>query len=149
MIADNRYSTANTFEALYTSYYDYLTIKEVTQDRIYQETLPGAGTVANFVFSVRAECDGILDLTDPDTQAILGTNLQELTGDWRLLNENKIVAPTQMLGQVAHDFGTIRGIRYPSKIEPHRANLVIFKARMLYPLQPINLPHGFPEQEPL
>lgn len=149
MLADNRYTRADRFPALYTSYYDYLAIREVTQQRIYQEALPGAGTVSNFTFSVRVNCDGVLDLMQPEIQSALGTNLQELTGEWKLLNELNLDAPTQILGQAAFESGVVKAIRYPSKIEPHRANLVIFKDRIGHPLVPLNLPPNFPPQEPL
>ncbi|MFD2610749.1 RES family NAD+ phosphorylase [Deinococcus taklimakanensis] len=150
MKADNRYSRAYRFEALYTSYYPTIAMLEVIQSKNFQGFMPGAISVQHFTFSLSVRSDGILDLTVPDVQKLLGTNLQELTGDWKTVNqEYGEDAPTQILGQAAYDCERIKAIRYPSKIDPTMANLVIFKNRIGFDLMPLSLPADFPDQTPL
>lgn len=149
MLADNRYTRKDRFPALYTSHEPYLSILEVTQSPSFQGAFPGAAAVAHITFSVRANMGDVLDLTVEEIRQIIGTNLQELTGDWKRMNLDGLDAPTQILGQAAFDSGRISAIRYPSKIAPDKANLVIFKERIAYQLSPINLPEGFPDQDPL
>lgn len=150
MKADNRYSRASRFEALYTSYYPQIAMLEVIQSKNFQGSMPGASSVQHFTFSLSVKSDGILDLTEPSVQKLLGTNLQELTGDWKTVNQlYEEDAPTQVLGQVAYECERIKAIRYPSKIDPTVANLVIFKNRIGFDLVPLSLPAGFPDQMPL
>lgn len=149
MIADNRYTRQGRFPALYTSYIPNLAMLEVTQSPIFQGAFPGAAGVSHFIFSVKADMGNVLDLTVPEVREMLGTNIQELTGDWKHMNAEEQDAPTQILGQAAFDSGLIHAIRYPSKIDVSKANLVIFKERIDYSLIPLDLPEGFPPQDPL
>ena len=92
---------------------------------------------------------GVLDLTQDHVQDVLGTNLQELTGEWKAMNARGLDAPTQRLGRVAFHSGRVQAIRYPSKLQPHRANMLLFKDRIGAPLVPARPPVNVSDQDPL
>jgi hypothetical protein len=63
--------------------------------------------------------DRVLDLTDHEVEAALGTSLAELTGDWRLSQERYLqgggpMPPSQLLGKLAYESGRFDAIQYPS-----------------------------------
>jgi len=147
--ADNRYTRAGTCAALYTSHYPELALLEVMQGSAFHEAFPGAASPVHVTFTVRVDLTRVLDLTLDDVQDALGTNLQELTGEWKALNALGRDAPTQRLGCVAFESALVQAIRYPSKLQPNRANMLLFKDRIDVPLVPAGLPAGFPDQEPL
>lgn len=147
--ADNRYTRAGVCAALYTSHYPELAYLEVLQGSTFNEAFPGATPALHVTFSLQVALTKLLDLMDAQVQAQLGTNLQELTGEWKALNTQGLEAPTQRLGRLAFESGQIEGVRYPSKIQPQRANVLLFKDRLTFPLVPLGLPASFPDQEPL
>jgi len=73
----------------------------------------------------------VLDLTEPAVQAATGTTRQELTGDWRPTQIAGAEAPTQLLGRVGYESGTIQAIRYYSaKNQPDGRCLAVFPERL-------------------
>jgi RES domain-containing protein len=81
------------------------------------------------LISVKFELSDVLDLTDPEIIALLGTSHQELTGSWMSMNP----APTQVLGEAAYETGRIVAIKAPSAANrQHEAatNLVVFRDRL-------------------
>ncbi|WP_027482281.1 RES family NAD+ phosphorylase [Deinococcus pimensis] len=147
--ADNRYTRAGTCAALYTSHYPDLALLEVMQGSTFNEAFPGATSAVHVTFNVRVDLTDVLDLTHGDVQEALETNLQELTGEWKAMNARGLDAPTQRLGRIAFESRQVQAIRYPSRVQPHRANMLIFKDRVSTPLVPAGLPRDFPDQEPL
>ena len=76
----------------------------------------------------------VLDLTDRDVQARLGTSLQELTGAWRPMQTRGELAPTQMLGQLAYESNRFMGLRSSSAANTdHGHILVVFTGRLRSP----------------
>lgn len=88
------------------------------------------------VFAVKGVFESILDLTDPQIQAELGTSFSELTGQWRVpqaryLRGESPLPPTQLLGQAAYGTGSILGMKYDSaKNSGEGFNLVVFSDRL-------------------
>jgi RES domain-containing protein len=66
------------------------------------------------LFSVDGVLADVLDLTDIDIQSRLGTNLAELTGDWRVTASLGLAPPTHLLGQVAYDSRVVTALVYAS-----------------------------------
>ena len=67
-------------------------------------------------------------------QAKLGTNSQELTGEWRYTQEGGGEAPTQALGTICYETGLFDAIRYPSsKNLPGGRCLAVFPDRLKSP----------------
>ncbi len=71
----------------------------------------------------------VLDLTDAATLHALGTNEQEMTGEWLRASN----PPTQVLARVAYDSGRIAGMKYGSVKHPGGVNLVVFPDRLVPP----------------
>jgi hypothetical protein len=88
------------------------------------------------VFAVQGSLEKILDLTDHWVQARLGTSLSELTKDWRIpqslhLRGDGPLPPTQLLGRVAYDTGSILGMKFDSAKNPGEGfNVVVFPDRL-------------------
>ena len=71
------------------------------------------------IFAVEGVLDHVLDLTDAEVEAALGTSLAELTGDWWFSQERHLKAqgpmpPCQLLGKVAYLSGRFDAIQYRS-----------------------------------
>jgi len=78
----------------------------------------------------------VIDLCGPLVQQALDTTLEELRMPWLPLNDppsntRPQAAPTQILGTVAYQLGTIEALRYPSLKNPEGVNLVLFSDRLL------------------
>lgn len=88
------------------------------------------------IFAVKGVLERILDLTDLHVQAALGTSFSELTGQWRVpqaryLRGEGPLPPTQLLGQVVYEAGSILGMKYDSaKNEGEGFNFVVFSDRL-------------------
>jgi RES domain-containing protein len=81
------------------------------------------------LLSVRIQLSGgVLDLRDGKIQSLLGTSRQELTGHWI----SGTVAPTQLLGETAHELGNVVALQAPSAADPNGfgENVVVFKDRL-------------------
>jgi hypothetical protein len=87
--------------------------------------------------SVLGVLTNLLDTTDPVVQAKLGTNQQELTGDWakaqvKYLAGAGSMPPTQVLGQAAFDVGGIVGLIYETTKSPTNGKgILVFTDRLV------------------
>jgi hypothetical protein len=80
----------------------------------------------------------VMDLTDPHTQTLLGTNAQELTVDWDAYQINRRtsvshptgIAPTQELGRALFTTG-IEGFWSVSAKVPYAKTLTVFPDNLL------------------
>lgn len=92
------------------------------------------------ILNVQVTLQKIADLTQMSEQALLGTNAQELTGDWEgfhrrtpqdSVNQPVGVAPTQELGQALFDIPDLEGFRSVSARMPARMTLMVFPDKLL------------------
>jgi RES domain len=92
------------------------------------------------VLNVNVTLQNVADLVNPPSHSLLGTTVQELTGDWAGYQARKAgltpistsigLAPTQELGQALYKLG-FEGFRTISaKASTHRT-LVVFPAKMI------------------
>jgi RES domain-containing protein len=83
------------------------------------------------IMSIRGILVSVLDLTNSDVMARLGSNRQELTGAWRLAEAETGNAPTQMLGRACYESGRFDAIRYfSSKNSPTGVCVAVFSDRL-------------------
>lgn len=143
---DGRFTRKDTFRALYTSHYKDIALKELTSGSLFDEAFLGAAEGSEISFSIQVNAKRILDLTVEDIQNLLGTNLQELTGNWEYMNTKGKESPTQILGRVVYYSKLFDALRYPSKHAPNKSNLLIFPDRIDHYLTAHNLPANFPTQ---
>ena len=73
---------------------------------------------------------GIIDLTNPEIQAALGTNMAQLMANWLVTNSLGKIAPTQEIALEAYRLGNIEGLKVPSVANPQGYNLVVFPDRL-------------------
>ncbi|MBE7156865.1 MAG: RES family NAD+ phosphorylase [Rhodospirillales bacterium] len=126
-IAGARFTPKGGFDSLYLASDPVTALTEVSA----LVALPGGPVPVRAAPLVIVSVDGVvsrvLDLTDADTLAALGTNPQEITGTWV-----KVASPpTQTLAQAAYDSGPVAGIQYPSAKHPGGVNLVVFPDRLV------------------
>ena len=90
--------------------------------------------------TVRVYLTDIVDLTHPEQADLIGTNAQELTGDWEVYKDRKPpygcpslthtgIAPTQQLGEALFYSG-VKGFITFSAAVPFFKNLVVFPERL-------------------
>jgi hypothetical protein len=129
------------FEILYFSENQLITLFEV-------EALLGSpkkGTVIPdphrswLTINVQTVLQQVADLTAVNAQQLLGTTVQELTGDWQgyqtrgpatSVKQPVGTAPTQDLGEALSSLG-IEGFRTVSAKVPQQMNLVVFPQNLL------------------
>jgi RES domain-containing protein len=68
----------------------------------------------------------IADLRQSDNLRKVGFTTDELSCDWKLMNIEETVAPTQKLALAFHQHTTAQGLIYPSNRNPNGYNLAIF-----------------------
>ncbi|MEY4510615.1 MAG: hypothetical protein RLZZ450_2737 [Pseudomonadota bacterium] len=85
-----------------------------------------AGARPYVLLQVQVRLNAALDLRNALARTALGTNLQELTGNWRLAKD----VPTHVLGAAAAACGRFDGLVAPSSKQPDRAILVVFTDRL-------------------
>ncbi len=132
-----RYTPRGSMETLYMAEDPTTAYMEV--DRAYKKAEglnrdavpPTAPPIILFQCSVYIEA--ILDLTLPEVQAALGTNEEELTRPWRLLQKRGGMPPTQTLGRLAFDSGRFQSIRAPSGRSRGGVCLAVFTGRITAP----------------
>jgi len=127
---------AAPIDGLYLGTDETTTIAEVTG------VLRPPGSPVAIVFnplallSVLGVLTNLLDTTDSVVQAALGTNQQELTGDWAKAQAKYLAGagpmpPTQVLGQAAFDAGGIVGLLYEStKSSTNGKGILVFTDRL-------------------
>ena len=71
----------------------------------------------------------VVDLTRPEVRRALGTDLNEMTGPWRVFR-GRGLPPTQLLGREAYNSGRFLAIRYPSARNPGGVCLAVFEDRL-------------------
>ena len=86
----------------------------------------------------------LIDLRHPLTHRQLGSNLMELTGDWRLQLQYEDRAETQRLGRAARNAG-VEGLIYTSAVGAGGVNVVLFSGNLSTQMQ-ASLPESFPAQ---
>lgn len=128
----SRFSPGGAFRRLYLSSDPTTALREA-------EAVFGQQAVRNppwALITVEGFLQSVLDLTDPDLQARLGTSLSELTGNWRYPEHlwrqgNGAVPPTQLLGRAAYQTGRIQGLSFHSaKNTGQGSNLLAFIDRL-------------------
>ena len=83
------------------------------------------------VVSINGVLVGLLDVTDAAVMQRLGTNAQELTGNWRMFAMENREAPTQTLGRVMFETTAAIGLRYPSARRAQGSCLAVFADRLV------------------
>lgn len=121
-----RFTPPDSFDSIYLAWDAVTSFAEVqaiilrSQGRMQTETPPWVVLTVNGVVS------GVLDLTDQNIRARLGTNEQEISGLWSLAK----CPPTQQLGRAAFESGRVAAIKYPSVKDQGGDNLVVFPDRL-------------------
>lgn len=132
--AGGRYTPRGVFETIYLAEDTVTALTEVTA---VVRTGSGLTTLATnpwVLVSVRGVLLSVLNLVDPAIVLQLGTNAQELTGEWRYTQGAGGEAATQLLGRVSYDSGRFDAIRYPSsKNPPNGCCVAVFPDRLRNP----------------
>ena len=120
----------------------YLATDEVTTIAEVTGVLRPSGSPVAIVFkplvlmSALGVLTNLLDTTDPVVQAALGTNDQELTGNWAKAQVKYLAGagpmpPTQVLGQAAFNADGIAGLIYDStKSSTKGKGILVFTDRL-------------------
>jgi hypothetical protein len=128
-----RFTPRGTFDSLYLSSDPVTALQEV--NAVF-ETFGTPLLYPWTVFGVNGVLTDVLDLTDPATQRQLGTNLQELTGNFAVMQDIHLegrgeLPPTQLLGKAAFECMALLGMKYPSAKNPQGGiNYVLFPDRL-------------------
>jgi RES domain-containing protein len=85
------------------------------------------------VCAVTGELTSVLDVTQKEIQASLGTTREELTAGWRMLQRLGQRVPTQLLGAAVFETGRYQAIRFPSARAQGKACYVVFNDRVIPP----------------
>jgi len=115
-----RFTPRETFGSIYVASDPVTALKEVVAIFLTPHAPPlTLRTPPWTVFAVDGILTELVDLTDAAVQRTLGTNLQELTGDWVVSQDQYLkgdgpLPPTQLLGQVGYESGVMLGFKYPS-----------------------------------
>lgn len=121
-----RYNLKETFEALYLADTPLTALQEINLVKVTDAAILSAKSSPRLLLSVEVALSAVLDMTTAQTQSALGTNLQELTGSWLVINASGQTAPTQTLGAAAYGQKNVEALRVPSAQDPRATNLVIF-----------------------
>lgn len=123
--------------ALYVS--EHLTMAFYEANGLFanQAALALQSAPATVIFTLRVHLERVLDITDIETQRLLGTTEAELTSAFRWQQLVGASIPTQILGDVVFASGLFQAIRYPSNLDRDQvrreANLVIWTDRLIAP----------------
>jgi len=127
-IDGGRFTPIGSKDTLYLAEDQFTALAEAMAPLVLP-TLPASAYINQPVVELPVRCviSRILDLTDDSNQARLETNYQELTGDWRVLQDRGQEAPTQRSGIQAFQSGRFQAIRFPSsKLRPRGVCLAVF-----------------------
>lgn len=113
------------FEALYTSLEIETMIAEMQH---YANTDPRLAGRFRPLSILTLEATGlrVLDLSDTEIQAVLGTNTQELSGSFIRMQNRGLESPTQTLGRINIEHRLFDAVIAESARQDHGTNLVIF-----------------------
>jgi RES domain-containing protein len=125
-----RYNPKEGFEALYLADTPLTALQEINLMRITDGAILSAKSAPRLLLSVEVVLSAVLDVTTGENQDVLGTNVQELTGNWLVLNATGQTAPTQDLGSAAYSLATIEALRVASAQDPRASNLVVLPDRL-------------------
>ncbi|HEY9861622.1 MAG TPA: RES family NAD+ phosphorylase [Candidatus Obscuribacterales bacterium] len=109
-----RYNQKSAFQALYLADNPVTALLEVEALLKTRTELTYVPKPPLIVLSIYYQLNAILDLTHLNNQRSLATNLQELTGNWLLMNAQSQLAPTQILGEAAYSLQSIEALKVPS-----------------------------------
>lgn len=134
-------NAGNPFEVLYFSDSYNVVLYEVESLLGSIDNVPVSNPARGWLLlNVHVILQQVADLTDVAAQGTLGTNAQELTGDWRGYEARRKpgsipgpigTAPTQALGEYLFASTRIEGFRTVSAKIPTQMNLVIFPEKLL------------------
>jgi RES domain-containing protein len=126
-----RFTPKNSFETIYIAEDPVTALAEVSGVLLAGGSATPLLNLPCVTITVNGRLLSVLDLSDPGIQAKLGTNSQELTGEWRYTQATGIEAPTQLLGRVCHRTRLFDAIRYPSSKNPPLGRcLAVFPDRL-------------------
>lgn len=125
-----RYNAPSAFEALYLATHPVTSLLEVEALFKSATELKCFLKPPQLLLSIEYKLSAIIDVANLDNQNTLNTNLQELTGNWRLMNALGQLAPTQLLGEAAYNLQTVEALKVPSARDTNSYNLVVFPDRL-------------------
>lgn len=100
-IAGGRFTPRGTFETVYLAEDPITALAEVALVIRHSHAPRATFRTPPWVHvAVSGVLGSVLDLTESNVQAVLGTSRQELTGEWRYTQAQDGEAPTQALGRV-------------------------------------------------
>jgi RES domain-containing protein len=105
-----RFTPRNSFETVYLAQDAMTAFIEVGAIIKQEQSLVTLRTHPWVLITIEGSLSYVLDLTDVRVVNLLGSNHQELTGEWRYTQEAAGEAPTQLLGRVCHSTGRFDGI---------------------------------------
>jgi RES domain-containing protein len=125
-----RYNKRGRFAALYLADSPATALAEVQMLKFSDNRLIGIKGPPKVLVSVDYTLQAVLNLGDPDVQAALGTNLEELRAEWVLKQQQRQRIPTQDLGEAVYESGNIEALWVPSARLWGAFNLVVFPDRL-------------------
>lgn len=125
-----RYTPIGGARALYVAEHHTTSYVEATGMFSSVAALAQQHVQAQAHYQIRIRLDGILDLTISANQALLDTNVIDLTRSWEW---PMAMGLPQILGELAFESGKFQAIRFPSSRITDAVNLVIFTERVVAP----------------
>jgi RES domain-containing protein len=125
-IVGGRYNPKGEFAVLYLAANPETALLETNLALKVDTRLIGIPSKPRAFFTVHFDLRKTLDLQIPETQVALGTNYQELTGDWKYLASLHLESETQRLGRIVQELGQIDTLIVPSAKHSGHANLAVF-----------------------
>ena len=125
-----RYNAPGTFEALYLADSPVTALREVEALVQTEAGLLGVKGPPRILLSVEYALSAVADLADPEIQAAIGTDPDELCVPWRPLNARGRPPPTQELGAAIRATRRLEAVKVPSARDRTAHNLVIFPDRL-------------------
>ncbi len=132
-----RFTSKGGPAALYVSEHPAMAFYEANGLFANQAALAQSEAPPTVIFTLRVHLEQVLDITDTETQRLLGTTEAELTSAFRWQQLSGGSVPTQILGDAAFHSGLFQAIRYPSSIDRDRErkeeNLMIWIDKITAP----------------
>lgn len=126
-----RYNAPGTFEVVYLAEDAITALAEV--DLVFRHSGASLGKIKGpplVHISVDGFLEQVLDLTSDKVQKALGTEIQQLTGSWLVVQSAGGEAPTQELGRIAYEDERLCALRYPSSKNPRGVCVAVFPDRL-------------------
>ncbi len=126
-----RYTPPGGPDCLYVSETEQTALSEA---RGLFSTITNESTLSPLVaLPIQVSLENVLDLTQQNTQQLLGTDLTELTSSWQMQMLNSDVVPTHVLAEAAFATHHFQAIRFPSAQVVGQVNLVIWTGLLKEP----------------